>query len=139
MAETEKELKSLLMRVKEESEKAGLKLNIQKIRSWHPVPSFHRGTVTISAVQLCSRVQHFVNPWTAARQASLSFTICQTLLKLMSIGLMTPSSHIILVHPLLLLPSIFPSLGVFSVSQFFASGGQSIRASKSVLPVNIQG
>ena len=41
MAESEEELKSLLMRVKEESEKAGLKLNFQKLRSWHPVPSFH--------------------------------------------------------------------------------------------------
>ena len=50
-----------------------------------------------------------------------------------------PSSHVILFHPLLLLPSFFPSLGVFSVSQFFASSSQSIGASKSVLPVNIQG
>ena len=41
MAESKKELKSLLMKVKEESEKAGLKLNIQKLRSWHPVPSLH--------------------------------------------------------------------------------------------------
>ena len=41
MAESEEELKSLLMRVKEESEKAGLKLNIQKLRSWHPIPSLH--------------------------------------------------------------------------------------------------
>ena len=41
MAESEEKLKSLLMRVKEESEKAGLKLNIKKLRSWHPIPSFH--------------------------------------------------------------------------------------------------
>ena len=55
MAESE-ELKSLLMKVKEESEKAGLKLNIQNLRSWSPVPS----------VQLLSHVQLFVTPWTAA-------------------------------------------------------------------------
>ena len=60
-----------------------------------------------------------------------------SLLKLMSIESVMPSSHVILFHPLLLLPSIFPSLGVFSVSQFFASGGQSIGASASVLPMNI--
>ena len=53
-------------------------------------------------------------PWTAARQASLSFTIFQSLLKLMSIESMIPSNHLILCHPLLLLPSIFPSIRVFS-------------------------
>ena len=52
--------------------------------------------------------------WTAARQASLSFTISQSLLKLMSIEWMMPSNHLILCHPLLLLPSIFPSIRVFS-------------------------
>ena len=90
-------------------------------------------------VQSLSHVSLFANPWTAACQASLPFTISQTLLKLMSIESVMPSSHVILFHPLLLLPSIFPSLGVFSVSQFFASGGQSIGASASVLPMNIQG
>ena len=53
-------------------------------------------------------------PWTAARQASLSFTISQSLLKLMSIELLMPSNHLILCHPLLLLTSIFPSIRVFS-------------------------
>ena len=55
-----------------------------------------------------------MTPWTAALQASLSFTISQSLFKLMSIELVMPSNHIILCHPLLLLPSIFPSIRVFS-------------------------
>ena len=56
----------------------------------------------------------FVNPWTAACQASLSFTISWSLLKLMAIESMTPFIHLILCHPLLLLPLIFPSIKVFS-------------------------
>ena len=67
-----------------------------------------------SSVQLLSRVQLFVTPWTAARQASLSITNSQSLLKLMSIELVMPFSHLILCRPLLLLPSIFPSIRVFS-------------------------
>ena len=65
-------------------------------------------------VQLLSCVQLFVTPWTAACQASLAFTISQSLLKLMSIELMMPSNHLILFCPLLLPPSIFPSIKVFS-------------------------
>ena len=61
-------------------------------------------------LQLLSCVQLFATPWTAAPQASLSFTISQSLLKLMSIESMMPSNHLILYHPLLLLPSIFPSI-----------------------------
>ena len=64
-------------------------------------------------VQSLSHVWLFVTPWTAARQASLSFTISQTLLKLMSIESVMPSNHLILCRPLLL-PSIFPSIRVFS-------------------------
>ena len=67
-----------------------------------------------SSVQSLSRVQLFVTPWSAACQASLSITNSQSLLRLMSIESMMPSSHLILCHPLLLLPSIFPSLGFFS-------------------------
>ena len=67
-----------------------------------------------SSVQLLSHVQLFATPWTAARQASLFFTISQSLLKLMSIELVMPSNHLILCHPLLLPPSIFPSIRVFS-------------------------
>ena len=91
-------------------------------------------------VQSLSRVRLFVTPWTAARQVSLSFSILWSLLRLMSIESVMPSNHLILCHLLLLLPSIFPSIRVFSVSQLFPSGGQSIgvSASASVLPMNIQ-
>ena len=61
-----------------------------------------------------SHVQLFETPWTAAHQASLSFTISWSLLKLVSIESMMPSNHLIVCHPLLLLPSIFPSIRVFS-------------------------
>ena len=61
-----------------------------------------------------SRVQLFAIPLAAAQQASLSFTISQTLLKLMSTELVMPSNYLILCHPLLLLPSLFPSIRVFS-------------------------
>ena len=70
--------------------------------------------VQFSSVQLLSRVRLFVTPWTAAHQASLSITNSQSLLKLMPIELVMPSNHLILCHPLLLLPSIFPSIRVFS-------------------------
>ena len=63
---------------------------------------------------VASHVQLFVTPWTAARQASLSITNSQSLLKLMSIESMMPSNHLIPCHPPLLLPSIFPSIRVFS-------------------------
>ena len=59
-------------------------------------------------------VQLFATPWTAAHQATLSFTISQSFLKLMSIELVMPSNHLILCRPLFLLPSIFPSIRVFS-------------------------
>ena len=64
-------------------------------------------------MQSLSHVQLFATPWTVARQATLSITNSQNLLKLMSIELVMPSNHIILCHPLLLLPSIFPSIRVF--------------------------
>ena len=71
----------------------------------------------------------------------LFFTISLSLLKFMSTELVMPSSHLVLCRPLLLLPSVFPSIRVFSMSQLFPSGGQSIGASTSasVLPMNIQG
>ena len=65
-------------------------------------------------VQSLSHVQLFVTPWTAALQASLSFTILLSLLKLMSIESVMPSNYLNLCHPLLLLPSIFSSIRVFS-------------------------
>jgi len=90
-------------------------------------------------VQSVSHVWLFVTPWTAAHQASsLSFTISQSLLKLMSIESVMPSNHVIFCRPLLLLPSIFPSIRSFPVSWLFTSGGQSSEASASVLPMNVQ-
>ena len=68
----------------------------------------------ITSVQSLSCVRLFVTPWTATHQASLSFTTSQSLLKLMSIELVMPSNHLILCRPLLFLPSIFPSIRVFS-------------------------
>jgi len=70
--------------------------------------------ILISSIQFsCSVMSNFVTRWTAAHQASLSITNFQSLLKLMSIELMMPSNHLILCRPLLLLPSIFPSIRVF--------------------------
>ena len=69
----------------------------------------------------------------------LSFAISWSLLKLMSIKSVMPSNHLILCHPLLLLTSVFPASGSFLKSQLFISGGQSIGASASILPMNIQG
>ena len=92
------------------------------------------------SVQLLSHVWLFATPWTAACQASLSITNSQSLLKLMSIESVMPSNHLILCCPLLLLSSIFPSIRIFQMSHFFASGSQNIgvSASTSVLPMNIQ-
>ena len=70
--------------------------------------------VVVIVVQLPSHVQLFVAPWTAAHQVSLSFTVSWSLLKLMSIELSMPSNHLILCHALLLLPSLLPSIKVFS-------------------------
>ena len=67
-----------------------------------------------SSVQALSRVQLFATPWTTARQASLSITNAQSLLKLMSTELVMPPNQLILSSPLLLLPSVFPSIRVFS-------------------------
>ena len=72
------------------------------------------GNILFSSVQSLSRIQLFATPWIAARQASLSITNSQSLLKLMPIEPVMPSSHLILCHPLLLLPPIPPSIRVFS-------------------------
>ena len=77
------------------------------------MPDRKRAVLQFS-VQLLSRVRFFVTPWTAACQASLSITNSWILLKLISIELVVPSNHLILCHPLLLPPSIFPSIRVFS-------------------------
>ena len=75
--------------------------------------------VWFSSIQSLSHVQFFVTPWTAARQASLSITNSWSLLKLMCIESVMPSNHLILLCPLLLLPSIFPSIRVFSSESVF--------------------
>ena len=71
-------------------------------------------SIYINLVQLFSHVQLFATPWTAACQASLSITSPQSMLKLMSTELVMPSNHLILCRPLFFLPSIFPSIRVFS-------------------------
>ena len=78
-----------------------------------------RGLVQFSSVQSLSCVPLFVTPWTAARQASLSFAICCSLLKLISIESVMPTNYLILHHALLLLPSIFSNIRVFSNESAF--------------------
>ena len=94
----------------------------------------------INSVHLLSHVWLLATPWTAARQAPLSFTISQNLFRFMFIESLMLSNHLIFCHPLLLLPSVFPGSGSFPMSHLFASGGQSlgVSASASVLPMNIQ-
>ena len=87
---------------------------------------------------MLSRVQLFANPYTAACQASLSCTIFWSLLKLMSIELVMPSFHLILVTPFSSCPQSFPASWFSPMSWLLASGGQTIGASASVLPICIQ-
>ena len=76
-------------------------------------------TPLFCSVQLLSHVQLFATPWTAAHQASLSITNSQNLLILMPIESVMPSNHLILCHPLLLLPSVFPIIRVFTTESVF--------------------
>ena len=94
----------------------------------------------IRSDQSLSHVRLFATPWIEVCQASLSITNSQSLPKLLSIVLVMPSSHLILCRPLLLLPSIFPTIRVFSNELVLISGGQSIGTSDSapVPPMNIQ-
>ena len=96
---------------------------------------------TFSSVQSLSCVRLFGTPWIAAHQASLSITNSQSSLKLTSMEWVMPSSHLILCHPLLLLPPIPRASESFPMSQLFASGGQrtGVLALASFLPKNIQG
>ena len=100
---------------------------------WKCCPQF-------SSVQSLSCVWLFVTPWTTAHQASLSITNSQSPHKPMSIESVMRSNHLILCRPLLLLPSIFPSIRSFQINQLSASGGQSIgvSVSTSVPPMNTQ-
>ena len=84
-----------------------------------------------SSVQSLSHVWLFATSWTASYQASLSLTNSWSLLKTMSIESVMSSNQVILCHSLLLLPSVFSAPGSYPVSQFFAWGGQTIRASAS--------
>ena len=85
------------------------------LHSQQPVfPHSHQHLVSVQSVQLLSRVRLFATPWVTARQASLSITNSQSLLKLMPIESVMPSSRLILCHPLLILPPIPPSIRVFS-------------------------
>ena len=97
------------------------------------------GLFVVAVVQSLSCVRLFVTWWTAAHQASLSFTTSQSLLKLMSIESVMPSNQFVLCHSLSSCLHSFPASGAF-LSLFFASGGQIIGASASalVLPMNIQ-
>ena len=114
-----------------------------KINSWCHItyrekPS--KFTWECCSVQLLSHVWLFATPWTAARQASLSITNYWSLLKLMSIELVIPSNYLILCHPLLLMPSIFPSIRVFSNKSVLRIRWPKYWSfsSSSVLPINLE-
>ena len=94
--------------------------------------------IDFAAVQLLSHIWFFVTPWIAACQASLSFTISHSLLTLMSVELVMPSNHLILCHPLLLLPSIFSSIRIFFNEWALLIRWPKDWASASDLPRNIQ-
>ena len=95
--------------------------------------------MSVSLVQFPSRVRLFTTPWITARQASLSITNSQSLLKLRSIKSVMPFNHLILCRHFSCLQS-FPASGSFKMSQLFTSAGQSIgvSASTSILPMNTQ-
>ena len=97
--------------------------------------------VVVVVFQLLSCVRLFATPWTATRQASLSFIISWSLPKLMPSESVMLSNHLILFHPLHFCLQSFPAPGSFPMSHFFPSGSQSIEASASAsaLPMNIQG
>ena len=104
--------------------------------SWLQSPS----EVIFSSIQLLSHVRLFATPWTATRQASLSITNSWSLPKCMSVELVMPSNNLILCHPLRLLPSVFPTIRVFSDKSPLPIRWPNIGVSvpTSVLPMNIQ-
>ena len=117
-------------------EVTGLQTLVMKVLCYRLVLS----SVVVVVLWL-SCVLLFATPWPAALQASMPFIIFQSLLKFMFVESVMPSNHLILYRPLLVLPSIFPSIRVFPLSQLFVSGGQSVgaSASASVFPINNQG
>ena len=122
-------------------------LSVGSRRNWHfngednmVLQLVERISVEINSVQSLSRVSFFVTPWTAALQASLSIKNSGSLLKPMSTESVMPSNHLILHHPLLLLPSVFPSIRVFSSESVLHIRWPNIGALTSafVLPMNNQ-
>ena len=109
------------------------KIQVSSMKSWWQKEDQFR------SVQSLSRVQLFATPWTAARQASLTFTISQSLLKLMATESVMPSNLLVLYRLFSSCLQSFPASGFFPVSWLFTSGGQSIGVSALVLPMNIQG
>ena len=113
---------------------------IMDLWSWRQAQRVLANTWSKGCCCCCSVAQSrptLCDPMDCSTPGFLSFSISQSLLKLTSIESVMPPNHLILCY-LLLLPSIFPSIRVFSMSGLFASGGQSIGASDSALPVNIQ-
>ena len=100
-----------------------------------------RDTIVCVVVQSLSHVQLFAATWTAACQATLTFTVSQSVLRFMSIESVMSSKHLIVCCAHIILSQSFSAPGCFPMMQHFASGGQSIGASAlaSVLPMNIQG
>ena len=94
--------------------------------------------VQFSSVHSLSHAQLFATPWITACQAYLSISNSQSLLKLMPIESVMPSSHLILCHPFSSCPQSLPASGFFPMSQLFAWGGHSIGVLASVLPMNTQ-
>ena len=98
-----------------EAEPSSLSFCLLSPRSWPLRALCIKDSAVVFPVQSLSHVQLFVTPWTAAHQASLSFTVSWSLLKLMSIELVILSNHLIVCLPLFLLPSIFPSTRLLSI------------------------
>ena len=112
--------------------------NPRKPESQRPQSQCSVMIVGFTSVQLLSCVRLFVTPWTAACQASLSITNSRSLPKLTSIELVMPSNHLISIVAFSSCLQSFPASGSFPMSHFFTSGDQSMAASTSDLPRNIQ-
>ena len=130
---------SILLRKKHYSKKVVIEINILKVKEIAKTKII-KPKLEFSSVQSLSRVRLFATPWIAACQASLSITISRSSLRLTSIESVMPSSHLILCHPLLLLPQSLPASESFPMSQLFTWSGQStgVSALASFLPMNTQ-
>ena len=110
----------------------------QRVRHNWAANTFNSNRELVVAVQSLNRVWLFATPWTATRQASLSFTISWSLLRLMSIELVMPSNYLVLCCPFSSCLQSFPASEYFPMHQLFALGGQRIGPSASIFPMNIQ-